>query len=576
MGFNSVFHSLQELFPQVDVRILKAVAIEHSKDVDAAVESILSEVLPTISSSHEVLLTSDDKHGVEQEEICPLGPQEEVEEANAGLPSETRSLACEVASGTDHTNRTLSVKLTCSVEAVAGSLVSSAEGVNDLEELFVNNDKEEVMPSAGLQEVNLLDGSNFGTFEAPSFLCHEDPVISDCFGVALHSDIEELDGDMTYNSLSSTRGETYLGHSFLGTSSPKAHKLLIAQQLELPVNEEKQDSTYDFDLNNFLDEILESSSTGPLESSVQHMKFDSLKGDAVDRSLPPTIATQSDQIIILDFLEELISNANKNKETLLVAIESVLNKAREVELQEKIAKQAKEEASRVGLDILTEVENVKQMVHQAKETYDMHAGEVFGERAILATEARELQSRLLYLSNEKEKSLSIIDEIHQNLEERLAAAELEKVAAEKEKLEREKSARKDLDEQALINKNVVQDLKKLQLKAEENTKLRELLVDRGRIVDTLQGEITVICEDVKLLKERIDGHLPISSSLSSSQTSTSSNLSLMKTLLDQVAKYAESSDSMNISNQDHLQNGDQSSQNHKKSLDGEWVLFCDE
>lgn len=59
------------------------------------------------------------------------------------------------------------------------------------------------------------------------------------------------------------------------------------------------------------------------------------------------------------------------QETLLVAIESVLNKAREVELQEKIAKQAKEEASRVGLDILTEVENVKQMVHQAKETYDM-------------------------------------------------------------------------------------------------------------------------------------------------------------------------------------------------------------
>lgn len=48
---------------QVDIRILKAVAIEHSKDVDAAVESILSEVLPTTSSSHEVFLTSDDKHG---------------------------------------------------------------------------------------------------------------------------------------------------------------------------------------------------------------------------------------------------------------------------------------------------------------------------------------------------------------------------------------------------------------------------------------------------------------------------------------------------------------------------------
>lgn len=252
---------------------------------------------------------------VEQEEICPLGPQEEVEEANAGLPSETRSVACEVASGTDHTNGMLSVKSTCSVEAVAGSLVSSAEGVNDLEELFVNNDEEEVMPSAGLREVNLLDGSNYGTFKAPSFLCHEDPVISDCFSVALHSDIQELNGDITYNSLSSTHRETYLGHSFLGTSSPKAHKLLTAQQLELPVNEEKQDSTSDFDFNNFLDEILESSSTGPLESTVEHMKFDSLKGDAVDRSLPPTIATQSGQVVILDILEELISDANKKKVT---------------------------------------------------------------------------------------------------------------------------------------------------------------------------------------------------------------------------------------------------------------------
>lgn len=59
------------------------------------------------------------------------------------------------------------------------------------------------------------------------------------------------------------------------------------------------------------------------------------------------------------------------QETFLTTMESVLNKAREVELQEKVSKKAKEEASRVGLDILTEVENLKQMVHHAKETYDM-------------------------------------------------------------------------------------------------------------------------------------------------------------------------------------------------------------
>lgn len=40
-----------------------------------------------------------------------------------------------------------------------------------------------------------------------------------------------------------------------------------------------------------------------------------------------------------------------------------------------------------------------------------HAGEVYGEKSILATEARELQSRILKLSNERDKSLSIIDEV---------------------------------------------------------------------------------------------------------------------------------------------------------------------
>ena len=40
-----------------------------------------------------------------------------------------------------------------------------------------------------------------------------------------------------------------------------------------------------------------------------------------------------------------------------------------------------------------------------------HAGEVYGEKAILATEARELQSRLLSLSDERDKSLKILDEV---------------------------------------------------------------------------------------------------------------------------------------------------------------------
>lgn len=40
-----------------------------------------------------------------------------------------------------------------------------------------------------------------------------------------------------------------------------------------------------------------------------------------------------------------------------------------------------------------------------------HAGEVYGERSILATEVRELQSRLLCLSDERDKSLAILDKV---------------------------------------------------------------------------------------------------------------------------------------------------------------------
>lgn len=44
-----------------------------------------------------------------------------------------------------------------------------------------------------------------------------------------------------------------------------------------------------------------------------------------------------------------------------------------------------------------------------------HAGEVYGEKAILATEARELQSRLLNVSDERNKSLAILEEVVTNV-----------------------------------------------------------------------------------------------------------------------------------------------------------------
>lgn len=42
--------------------MLKAIAIEHSNDADAAVESVLFEVLPTMGSLEEVLLSTGDNY----------------------------------------------------------------------------------------------------------------------------------------------------------------------------------------------------------------------------------------------------------------------------------------------------------------------------------------------------------------------------------------------------------------------------------------------------------------------------------------------------------------------------------
>jgi hypothetical protein len=165
----------------------------------------------------------------------------------------------------------------------------------------------------------------------------------------------------------------------------------------------------------------------------------------------------------------------------------------------------------------------------------MDAGEVYGERSILSTEVTELENRLLNLSEDRDKSLSVLHEMRGVLETRLAAALEIKYAAEQEKQEKEGCARNALAEQEAIMEKVVQESKLLNQEAEENSKLREFLMDRGRIVDSLQGEISVICQDIRHLKEKFDNRVPLSQSISSSQTSCklASSVSSMKSLLQE-------------------------------------------
>ncbi|KAJ8547503.1 hypothetical protein K7X08_011089 [Anisodus acutangulus] len=210
----------------------------------------------------------------------------------------------------------------------------------------------------------------------------------------------------------------------------------------------------------------------------------------------------------------------------------------------------------------------------------MHAGEVYGEKAILATEVKELQSRLLDLADERDKSLAVLDE---TLGVRMAATEKEMKAAEQERLDKEEVSHKALTDQEIIMEKVVQEANILKQEAEENAKLRDFLVDRGRVVVTLQGEISVICQDVRLLKEKFDDRVPLSKSFCSSQTScilASSSSSLKSMVPDQVPDPAdlllapEKMDTVSNHEEEHKASEDVKSVIHNKDLlDDGWEIF---
>ncbi|KAI3742727.1 hypothetical protein L1987_60421 [Smallanthus sonchifolius] len=238
--------------------------------------------------------------------------------------------------------------------------------------------------------------------------------------------------------------------------------------------------------------------------------------DQEDESAMSSMLTRSEQICSTGYLDEVIEESKNNKKTLGLAMDSVIDLMKAVESKEKAAEQAKEDATRGCYDILAKVDEVKHALSRAKEANDMHAGEVNAEKAILATELKELELRLFTLSDDKNRSLEILDEMRRALEVRMAAALEEIAAADDEKLERERSAREALMYQENEMEKVVEESKKLKLEAEENSKLQEFLMDRGHAIDILQGEIAVKYQDVLLLKEKYDKRILLSGSLFSS------------------------------------------------------------
>ncbi|GJN14386.1 hypothetical protein PR202_gb01209 [Eleusine coracana subsp. coracana] len=541
-----VFRSLQELFPQVDHRILKAIAIEHNKDVDSAVVAVLDEVMPSMTDSvgalsahHEAIpFTADSARNLFANSTREVGSSSSaehdthVDEADRNVHSahHTSSVDVETATKENVDSKSYVDGLTQmsnhdhvpSFDVVYANLSAKSE--------LANSDNEsgcDGYPSS----VGANDGNGISIKAAQLYKQDSDNIIKvrDC--APQNNSFKSFSGYVDLNDGRDSFFSDLLAVSSYNEVSSGAmsnEKDALASLPDVPMQdtegssvgvstckEQKDTSHTDAGYNGQPSgdvvedgDILLSSRTDMLpDLNLNHFAS--------------TTSTHSSHSVSTGSLEDSIAGARSNKNDLLPSLEMVTKMIEDVELLEEKAKVAKHESSVAGNDILTKVEKLKEMLTHAKEANDMHACEVFGEKSVLTTEARELQSRIQRLSDERDRYLAVIEEVRQTLEERLVAAQREIAAAEKEKIEKEAAAQALLDEQEKMMNSIVEESRRLQKEAEDNLKLKEFLVERGEIVDMLQGEMAVICEDVSLLKQVVDERL----SLSKLQRSTMSSLS---------------------------------------------------
>ncbi|KAL0418764.1 UNVERIFIED_CONTAM: hypothetical protein Sradi_1289900 [Sesamum radiatum] len=610
MGFNKVYKSLQEVFPQIDARVLRAVAIEHSKDVDAAVEAVLLEIIPYFTERSGPSGPSSGSIAVRGSSEAFLDAVAATSTADDGL-STNRVSSAEVQNGYNVNGRNQQSIHVADDDEHKNPFYNTYDGHH-----AGQGDSAESELSGKILETNIqTDGNVYSHGEAVA-LVDKDGVSTLTIEVSEDPKTDEtISADKFLESSIKITSDHLPGHTF-GTHRDE---IGINQNLNvdfgqlvtdfgMAINKESDQENPCADGNNYvvgtpslnthdptrspLDQLvvlpdehasnLEEPDASLSDNTACKMEPNSNIIGTEDEAILNASQSQSSQIHNIDVLEEIIADARNNKKTLFSAMQSVIKLMREVELREEAAEQAKVEAAAGGADILAEVEDLKQMVFLFS---TQHAGEVYGEKAILATELRELQSRVLCLTDERDKSLAVLLEMNQTLEARLAAAENEIKSMEQEKIEKDKAAMKALAEQELIMEKVMQESEILKQQAEDNARLQEFLLDRGRVVDMLQGEIAVICQDVRLLKEKFDERVPFSKSLSSSQTSCilASSSSSLKTLIpEQVESLPdEAADSMGAwKKRDKISCSDEKSyeekaakDEHKALQDDGWELF---
>ncbi|KAG8043151.1 hypothetical protein GUJ93_ZPchr0585g33753 [Zizania palustris] len=451
------------LFPQVNLLTLVDVCSEFKNDVDAAVEYIFCNVLPTVPDDHDANADRD-LHieglllwiimyiQIQYNLMCPINTQLKIRtalwEENVMQSPHAASSGQDILVEDNNSD--------CSVASAQNSLVRCSIDV-----------------LGGYDDEQLQSSSSEEKHDASAF-DDEQP---------LHDDDGLTDDD-----------EILIG----GYDD---------EQLQFSSSKEKHDvsaSAFDDDQS-------------------------SLDGGLTDMTMQGLYSPFMDELTIL------IANENDEMNSLMIEMANINQKLQEVELKEAKAKQLVSEASQAGNDILGKVEELRDMTMLAVEENNKVAGEVLYAQSILASEALGLRSQFLNLNEEREQCLTIVDRMSDTLERRLAAVELESAKAEKEKIERETLAEQALKKQEFLFDAVKERSKKLEQDARDIE--REVLIDRGQVVDALRRGMPTIFHSIRHLQSRVDMQplepTQVPSSMFNSVKSTNNGGQLLRSGVDE-------------------------------------------
>lgn len=359
MGFNSVYRVLQDVFPQVDARMLRAVAIEHPKDADAAVEVVLVEVIPYLSGGSAVSGSFDDT----VEDASDPAPKVDISLTDQMVETPNGSSSCDANGDGDKVSKYTGKDELVSLgkqEEINANIVHDAiycdtliskvhkdttdNGVDD--QVRMKNEGGEfmsVMQDLSSVRVGLDQGSHVSS-----------PVSNPgCTNEIMSSNLlvgrENLDGHSSCDCNIVNYGESLHAQPPLDDNQLDKEKSVVLVA-SLPVQECKPDTpegclqlAAEQAVNSDW-EKLEPDGTTNVASKENMDTRDMVQFE--DENPSNTIVTRSGQICRIDLLEDIIEDAKSNKKTLFLAMESVISLMREVELQEKAAEQAREEAIR--------------------------------------------------------------------------------------------------------------------------------------------------------------------------------------------------------------------------------------